>query len=92
MLAIYEIDEESVESLRADEDSMNLHSVIYQIISNNFHEDGSQQPFSSEDEEERNEENLEQDEYPKPSPKRVEVIKGTLAQEYVNFFTEFSSV
>ena len=92
MQAIYDIDEESVESLIADEDSLNLCPVIYQIISNNFHEDVSQQPFSSEDEEESNEETLEQVEYPEPSPERVEVIKEAPAQEYVNIFTEFSPI
>ena len=66
---------------------MNLHSVIYQIISNNFKEDGSQQIFSAEDKEERHEEDLEQDEYPEPPPERVKVTKATPAQEYVNFFT-----
>lgn len=39
MQAIYDTDEENVEILIADKDSLNLHSVIYHIISNNFHED-----------------------------------------------------
>ena len=39
--AIYDIDEEGYESIVASEDSLNLHSALYHIISNNFHEDGS---------------------------------------------------
>ena len=42
MQAIYDTYEESIESMIADEDSLNLHSVIYQIISNNFKKYGSQ--------------------------------------------------
>ena len=56
MQAIYDIDEESYESLVAGEDSLNLHSALSQIISNSFHVIGDQQPFISKDEEEDNEE------------------------------------
>ena len=90
--AIYDTDEESYESILAGEYSFNLHSDLYHIISNNFHENGIQQLFNAEDEEESNEETLEQDEYTEPSPERVEVINENPAQEYVNIFTELNTL
>ena len=87
---IYDTDEESYESLEVSKDSLDLCSTSSQTISNSFHVIGNQQPFSSKVEEENNEEFLEHVEYKEPSPKRVEVIKETLAQECNGLFTKFS--
>ena len=41
MQAIYDIDEESIESMIADKDSFNLLSTLYSNISYTYQEDGS---------------------------------------------------
>ena len=88
MQAIYDTDGESYDSIIANEDSLNLHSALPQIIS----ETGDQQPSFSEDEEESKEEVLGQDENNEPSPEKEEAKEQTPAQEYMDLFTEISSL
>ena len=87
---IYDIDDESFQSLEASEDSLDICSVSFQIISNSFHVIGNQQTFSSKDEEERNEEIFGQVEIKELSLEKEEESKHTLAQEYNNLIIEYS--
>ena len=90
MQTIYDTDDESFQSLEVSEDSFDLFSASFQIISNNFHVIGIEQTFGSKDEEERNKEIFGQVEIKELFLKKEEAIEHTLAQEYNNLLIEYS--
>ena len=80
MQAIYDTDGQSYDSIIADEDALNIHSALPQIIS----ETGNHQPSFLEDEKDRKEEVLEQDENNEPSLEKEEAKAQAPAQEYID--------
>ena len=87
MQAIYDTDGDSYDSIIVDEDSLNLHSALPQIIS----ETENHHLSFLEDEEVRKEEIPEQIEIKGPSLEKEKAKEHTPAQEYMDLFTELNT-